>query len=164
MRTDRAEALNNAPLDDLLIILLRQYKRLLAEHGIELTEAGIKHIAQGIMQRSDPDSHAIAVREVLIQFVTESEAVLGRWNLTFEQSLKTTMNEMPGWESTSDFLEVANEKANAELRIASASALIAALGDLRYSAYLQQTIEHDPDEFESVVARRILHMTDKNMD
>ena len=164
MRADRAEALNKAPLDDLLIILLRQYKRLLAERGIDLTEAAMKHIAQGITQRSTPDSQAIAVRDALIQIVAESEAVLERWNLTFEQSLKTTMNDMPGWESTSDFLEIANEKANAELRIASASTLIAALGDLRYSAYLRQAIEHDPDEFESVVARRILHVTDKNID
>jgi hypothetical protein len=163
MRFDRAEALNNAPLDDLLIILLRQYKRLLAERGIELTEAAIKHITEAVMQRSSLDSQAIAVRDALIEIVTESEGVLARWNLTFEQSLKTTMTDMPGWESTSDFLEIANEKANAELRIASASALIAALGDLRYSAYLHQAIDYDPDEFESVVARRILDMMGKNI-
>ncbi len=160
MRSDRAEMLNNAPLDDLLIILLRQYKRLLAERGIELTETAMKHIAQSITQQLTPDSQAIAVRDRLIQIVAESEAVLANWNLTFEQSLKTTMTDMPGWESTSDFLEMANEKANAELRIASASALIAALGDLRYRAYLRQAIEHDPEEIESVVARRILLAAD----
>jgi hypothetical protein len=162
MRSDRSETLNNAPLEDLLTILLRQYKRLLDERGIQLTEAQINQIAQDIASQSAPDPKALAVRDALIQFVTESEAVLAGWNLTFEQSLKTTMTDMPGWESTSDFLEIANEKANAELRIASASALITALGDLRYRAYLRQAIEHDPEELESVVARRILQMNDKD--
>jgi hypothetical protein len=156
MRPDRVETLNNAPLEALLTILLRQYKRLLAERGIELTEAQISAIVNDITAHSHPNDVALAVREMLIRFVTESEAVLARWNLTFEQSLKTTMTDIPGWESTSDFLEIANEKANAELRIASASTLIAALGDRRYQAYMRQAIEHDPDELESVVARRTL--------
>lgn len=162
MRPDRVEALNNAPLADLLIILLRQYKRLLAERGIDLTEAQISRIAQDIVSHTHPNPEALAVRDALIPLVTESETVLARWNLTFEQSLKTTMTDMPGWESTSDFLEIANVKANAELRIASASALIASLGDLRYIAYLRQAIAHDPDEIESVVARRVLQMIGKN--
>lgn len=160
MRSDRSEILNNAPLEDLLTILLRQYKRLLAEKGIDLAEAQISRIAQDITSQTSPDKDALAVRDALIQFVAESGAVLARWNLTFEQSLKTTMTDMPGWESTSDFLEMANEKANAELRIASASALIAALGDLRYRVYLSQAIEHDPEELESVVARRVLLAAD----
>lgn len=161
MRSDRSEVLNNAPLEDLIAILLRQYKRLLAAKGIDLTEAQIGRIAQDAASRTPPGAEALAVREALVQFVAESEAVLSRWNLTFEQSLKTTMTDMPGWESTSDFLEIANEKANAELRIASASALIAALGDLRFRAYLSQAIEHDPEELESVVARRVLRLADK---
>jgi len=162
MRPNRLETLNNAPLEDLLIILLRQYKRLLAERGVELTEAQISQIAQDIATQKPVSALAIDVRDALIQFVAESEAVLARWNLTFEQSLQTTMTDMPGWESTSDFLEIANEKANAELRISSASALIAALGDLRYLPYLRQAIARDPEEIESVVARRIL--AGKNVD
>lgn len=161
MRPDRIEILNSAPLEDLLTILLRQYKRLLGERGIELTEAQISRIAQGIASQTPPNPEALAVRDALIPLVAESEALLARWNLTFEQSLKTPMTDMPGWESTSDFLEIANEKANAELRIASASALIAALGDLRYIAYLRQAIAHDPDEIESVAARRVLQMIGK---
>jgi hypothetical protein len=161
MRPDRIEILNSAPLEDLLTILLRQYKRLLGERGIELTEAQISRIAQGIVSQTSPNPEALAVRDALIPLVAESEALLARWNLTFEQSLKTPMTDMPGWESTSDFLEIANEKANAELRIASASTLIAALGDLRYIAYLRQAIAHDPDEIESVAARRVLQMIGK---
>lgn len=148
--------LNHAPLDDLLAVLLRQYKRLLAERGVTLTEADIQRLAQRIVESKSPDEQAQAVRAVLIDLVEESIGVLARWNLTFEQALKTEMTDMPGWETTSEFLEIANEKANAELRIASGAALVAALGDLRYADVLRAAIAYDPNEVETVVARRIL--------
>ncbi len=158
MRPDRATVLKNAPLEDLIGVLLRQYKRLLAERGTELSEADLKTIAGRIVRRATPDAREQAVRAALIEMVEESSAVLVRWNLTFAQALKTEMGDLPGWETTSDFLEVANEKANAELRIASASVLIAALGDLRYNDHLQAIIEHDPDEMEAVTAQRVLQL------
>jgi hypothetical protein len=156
MRPDRAEVLHNAPLHDLLVILLRQYTRLLAERTFDLTENSIQMIADDIAKSNPPGEHALALRGVLVDLVEESIAVLANWKLTFPQSLKTEMGDMPGWETTAEFLDIANEKGNAELRIASASTLVAALGNLRFAPYLLATIAHDPDEIEAVVARRVL--------
>lgn len=153
MRPNRVNTLTNAPTDELLTILLRQYKRLLAERGVTLTETDIHRIAQ----QEHLDEQAQAVRKILIDLIEESKGVLMRWNLTFEQSINTEMADIPGWESTSDFLEIANEKSNAELRIASGAALVAALGDLRYADVLRAAINHDPNEIETVIAQRILN-------
>lgn len=155
---NREQALNDAPLSDLLVILLRQYKRLLAERGIELTEAGIQALAQQMAEGSPPDDPAQAVRAVLADLVEESVAVLAQRNMTFAQSLQTDMADVPGWTTTAEFLEIANEKGNAELRIASASALLAALGDLRYADYLLAAIAHEPYEIETAAGRQVLSL------
>jgi hypothetical protein len=151
---NREQALNDAPLSDLLVILLRQYKRLLAERGIELTEASIQTLAHQIAEGSPPDKPDI--RAALIDIVEESVALLARRNMTFVQSLETDMADVPGWTTTAEFLDIANEKGNAELRIASASALLAALGDLRYADYLLAAITHEPHEIETVAGRQVL--------
>lgn len=151
---DREQALDNAPLSDLLVILLRQYKRLLAERGIELTEAAIQTLAHQLAEGTPPDEPA--VRTALIDMVEESVAVLARRNMTFAQALATDMADVPGWTTTAEFLEIANEKGNAELRIASASALLAALGDLRYAEYLLTAIAHEPHEIETAAAKQVL--------
>ncbi len=153
---DRAQALRQAPLSELLAILLRQYKRLLAERGVTLTEADIQALAQQMSVQAVTDNRAAVVRDILAGLVAESEQVLAGWNLTFAESLRTDMSAMPGWETTADFLEIANEKGNAELRISSASALLAALGDLRCARHLLAAIAHEPAEIETVVARRVL--------
>lgn len=156
MRPDRAAVLAQAPLHDLLVVLLRQYKRLLSERDISLTEADIRMIASHIVERQPPDEREQAIRTVLAALVEESLAVLAAWGLTFEQSLATTMTDIPGWETTADFLEIANEKGNAELRIASASALAVALGVVGFAPHLRAVLLHDPDELEGMVARRVL--------
>lgn len=156
MTLNRADRLQNAPLHDLLVILLRQYKRLLDTSGVTLSEADIRSIADHIIQHQPPDTREQTIRDALAQLVSESLDVLGRWNLTFEQALHTEMSAMPGWESTAEFLEVANEKGNAELRIASASVLVTALGDWRYVPHLFTVIAHNPDDLEALTARRVL--------
>lgn len=156
MRPDRAEILRNAPLNDLLAILLRQYPRLLAQQAIELIEGDIQTLARDIVEGRPPGDLATAVREALVTLVEDSLGVLAGWGLTFEQALKTDMGDMPGWETTAEFLDIANEKGNAELRIASGAVLVTALDDLRYAPHLLVSIAHDPDELEAVVARRLL--------
>jgi hypothetical protein len=153
---DREQALDDAPLSDLLVILLRQYKRLLSERGIELTEAAIQTLAHQLAEGAPPPEPSQSIRAVLIDMVEESIAVLARRNMTFVQSLETDMADVPGWTTTSEFLEIANEKGNAELRIASASALLAALGDLRYAEYLLAAITHEPHEIETAAGKQIL--------
>jgi hypothetical protein len=145
-----------APLEDLYTLLLRQLKRPLLTYGIPLSDADAAHIAAEIVQRAPLTDQSQAVRDGLIEVVAESERVLANWNLTFEQSLETGMDAMPGWESTAEFLDIANDKSNAEIRIAAASALVTALGDLRYAPHLLTLAAGDPDEMDTAVAERTL--------
>src|SRR5687767_8052390 len=104
VRPDRASLASHAPLDELLSLLLRQFKRPLAAHGIAFSDGDANAIASAIVSRTPLSEKALQIREGLIAAVTQSEEVLGAWNLTFEQSLETGMDAMPGWESTADFL------------------------------------------------------------
>ena len=156
VRPDRASLAANAPLEDLYTLLLRQFRRPLSTFGVTLSDSDAAAVAGEIARREPRSKQALAVRGGLVEVVAESERILAGWNLTFEQSLATSMDVMPGWETTAEFLDVANEKSNAELRIASASALVAALGDLRYAPYLLHLAAGDPGELDTAVARRTL--------
>jgi hypothetical protein len=66
------------------------------------------------------------------------------------------MGDMPGWETTAEFLDIANEKSNAELRISAGSALILVLGDDRYKDYLTFLVENPAlDDVSAIMAKRI---------
>ncbi len=148
----RIQELHKAPLEELLMILLRQFKTLIAPIEIKDTMT----FALRRVENAPLDAEAEALRERLIDLVSESERVLAGWDLSFAESLLTEMGDMPGWETTAEFLEIANAKSNAELRIAAGSVLLAALGDLRRVPYLLTAIAHDPDEVETVAAKRLL--------
>ncbi len=156
MLPDRLAAYRNAPLADLLALLLRQFRRPLATRGVDLTDAQDEALAHQIADRADLGEQGQAIRAALIDLIGESEAVLARWNLTFRQSLDTEMNDIPGWTSTAEFLEIANEKANAELRISTGAALLTALGDPRYAPDLLFLVERGDDDVDSIIARRVL--------
>jgi hypothetical protein len=150
---DRAQTFADAPLDELLSVLLRQLKRPLAVHGVHLTDADAERLAQDRM-----GGKPLTLPELpaaLVAVVSESEAVLRTMGLTFTQSLDTPMDALPGWESTSEFLELANEKSNAELRITLGAALALAFGEAQFKPYLQHLAEGDYGD-ESVIARRVL--------
>lgn len=153
---DRGTTLANAPLEDLLSILLRQFKRPLSSHGVTITDADAAQIAAELVARTPDTPQRQAIRDALIAAIAESEAVLARWGLTFERSLDTTMDAMPGWETTEEFLDIANEKTNAELRIAAGAALLLALGDARHARRIIHQIARDPDETEAQIGRRII--------
>lgn len=154
MRADPARRAAEAPLDELTALLLRQFKRPLAAQGVNLSDADIAALSAAV-HRAPPPA-AAPVRAGLRAAIAESEAVLARWGLTFRQSLQTTMTDIPGWQSTAEFLQIAEEKANAELRIAAGAALLAALGDLAYVPHLLDLIAHDPDDLDAIIARRVL--------
>ncbi len=156
MHPDRLAAYRDAPLADLLAILLRQFRRPLAGRGIDLTDAEIETLAQRIAERADPGEQAAAIRAALVDLIAESETVLARWTLTFRQSLDAEMTDISGWHSTAEFLEIANEKANAELRISTGAALLAALGDPRCAPDLLWLVERGEDDLDAVIARRVL--------
>ncbi|MEO8391709.1 MAG: hypothetical protein ABI700_01835 [Chloroflexota bacterium] len=149
-------AYQNAPLGDLLSILLRQVRRPLKGHGVDLTDAEAESLAHDLTAHAPLSEKAQAIRAALVDLIAESETVLTRWNLTFQQSLDTEMKDISGWESTAEFLEIANEKANAELRISTGASLLAALGDLRYASDLLFLVERGEDDLDAVIARRVL--------
>jgi hypothetical protein len=156
VRPDRASLASSAPLDELLTLYLRQLKRPLAAQGVPLNDADIHDIVRGIVSRTPPNAQAEAVRAALVALVTESEGVLAQWNLSFEQALDTGMDAIPGWESTAEFLDIANEKSNAEIRIAAGAVLVSALGDLRYAPHLLALAARKDDDVDNAVARRVL--------
>ncbi len=160
MLPERHSAFEDAPFTELLAILLRQLRRPLASQGVTISDADADALAQAIAARAEPDSTVEAIHAALLALVADSEAVLAQWNLTFAQSLDAQMNDIPGWESTAEFLDIANEKANAELRISTGAALLVALGDPRYVPLLRLLVERasdgnvaDPDD---IIARRVL--------
>ncbi len=159
MSRNRAENVARWRIDELTAILLRQFKRLLAQRDVELTEVEIQALAHAASKRMPLPVFQQEICAVLRALIRESRATLAQWNLTFERSLKTSMEDLPGWETTADFLEIANEKGNAELRISAGSALLALLGDYSGVGALLATYQHgaeDPEDVDAVIARRAL--------
>ncbi len=152
---DPLSAYQNAPLADLLALLLRQFRRPLASRGVNITDADAEKLAGALVAHEGLSETAFQIRAALVDLVAESYGELQRWNLTFQQSLDADMSGIPGWESTAEFLEIANEKANAELRISTGAALLAALGDRRYEADLR-FLAARPGDLDGVIARRVL--------
>lgn len=159
MVRNRAENATMWDLDKLAAILIRQFKRPLAERGVTPTENEIQAIAQAAANRQPPDADALKLREAMADVVRESLDVLAAWGMTYRESLATGMDQMPGWETTADFLMLANEKGNAELRISAGASLLALLGDTRFSDLLIACYQHgqdDPEDVDAVIARRAL--------
>ncbi len=152
---DRAHSFANAPIDDLLGVLLRQLKRPLAVHGFKLTDAEANRLASERVAGKIPQ-RTLDLVATLEKIMQESEAVLRNLGLTFQSSLDADMNTIGGWETTAEFLDLANEKVNAELRITLAAALdMAFVGDARYAHYLMFLAGGDYGD-ETVIARRAL--------
>lgn len=143
MIPDRAGNIENWELDKLVVILLRQFKRLLDTRQVSLTDNQMQTIGAHVASGAAPDDLMRAICDALASIIAESEGVLDAWGLTFAQSLATDMNAMPGWETTADFLTIANEKVNAEIRICAGAALMLLLGDRRYAHYPLQAAAYD---------------------
>jgi len=157
-----SEQFGDAPLDDLIRVLLSQFKRLLADNGVSLTADETLEVARAIANRT---SHAkcSAIRTVMKQLVKESIDLLqDRWGLTFLKSLYAQIDDIDNWNSTAEFLEIANEKSNAELRISAGATLLVAMGELSFVPYLINIIHHDAGvmDVDAVFAKRaLLHIS-----
>lgn len=166
MIPDRAGNVENWEMDRLVVILLRQFKRLLDQRGVELSNSDMERIGQAVSQRAAPDEQTRTAAAALLDVIAESEQALAAWDLTFAQSLRTDMNALGGWETTADFLQLANEKINAEVRISAGSALALLLGEARHASHLLTAIEHDLTtrgslDVDAAIARRaLLHAAD----
>jgi hypothetical protein len=154
---DPAETFATLPIDDLLVVLLKQMKRPLASVGVNISDDEAKRCVQSRMEGRWQEPPGLL--DGLAAAVEDSEKVLAQWGLSFQKSLDTAMDKIPGWETTAEFLELANEKANAELRITLGAALTLGLGgETRYVPYLEYLAAGDYSD-ETVIARRALEFS-----
>ncbi len=156
--TNPTESLNDAPFAELITILLRQLRNLLNERGVKLSNEDIQAVAQALENR-EAHPHIPAIQDAMKHLVNESLDLLqARWGYSFAQSLQADMSDIGGWETTEEFLDIANHKSNAELRVSAGSALLVALGDSSYQPYLMTVIDHDAglNDVDAVLAKRVL--------
>ncbi len=156
--TDHAQTFANAPMQDLLSVLLRQLKRPLGTQGFKLTDAEANRLASERVAGKTPQ-RSLELVAALEEVVRESEAVLADLGLTFQTSLGADLSTLGNWQTTAEFLDLANEKANAELRITLGAALdMAFVGDDRYAHYLIFLAGGDYGD-ETIIAQRVLTFT-----
>lgn len=159
MVRNRAQNVTSWTIEELTAILIRQFKRLLVEDGIELTENDIQALAKQVAARQVRPANVDALCAILRELIGESLDVLMGWGFNFAKSLQTGMDTLPGWETTADFLTLANEKGNAELRISAGAALLALLGDYSHVDKCWDTYRHgadDAEDVDAIIARRAL--------
>jgi hypothetical protein len=160
--TDRTEQLMQVPLQQLVIDLLRQFNKptLLGKHRVSLNKAEMDMIAEAVAHQDTLPTMAQEINAALAQIVQESVAELQtRFGLTFAESLaKIDLSEVSDWQTTAEFLEIANHKSNAELRISAGTSLMVLLGDVRYADYLFSVIDVDGglDDVDAMIAKRAL--------
>jgi hypothetical protein len=159
---DRANQLLQVPLPLLIPDLLRQFSKptLLGKYDINLSKAEMDNIAERVEKRETLPDSVVAINDALADIVRESvDELQQRFGLTFAQSLaKTDMSDIGGWQTTAEFLEIANHKNNAELRISAGTSLMMFLGDARLAAYLFTVIHNDNglDDVDAMIAKRAL--------
>jgi hypothetical protein len=150
-----SDQLKKLPLATLLADLLKQINKpsLLGARGIRLSHEEITKIAETVEAEK-------ALLDAIFDIVQESlDELKTRFGFSYEESLKTQdMNAIGGWETTADFLELANTKSNAELRISLGASLLAFFGDKRAAEQLFTVIEMDAgiEDVDALIAKRAL--------
>lgn len=150
----RAQTFATAPMQDILYVVLRQLRRPLASKGVDISDAEAQSLAAARIA-----GEALARPELitaLLAVIEESEAVLAALGLTYVKSLDTDMATLGGWETTADFIDLAERKSNAELRITLAAGMALAYGqEQRYLPYLMHTAKGDYGDESSIAFRCI---------
>jgi hypothetical protein len=150
-----SDQLKKLPLATLLADLLKQINKpsLLGARNIRLSHEEINKIAETVEAEK-------ALLDAIFDIVQESlDELKTRFGFSYQESLKTQdMNAIGGWESTADFLELANTKSNAELRISLGASLLAFFGDKRAAEQLFTVIELDAgiEDVDALIAKRAL--------
>ena len=150
-----ADQLKKLPLAILLADLLKQINKptLLGARNIRISQEEIDKIAMEVKAEKP-------LLDAIFDIVEESLAELkSRFGFSYEESLRTQdMNAIGGWETTADFLELANTKSNAELRVSLGASLLAFFGDKRAAEALFTVIAVDDgiDDVDALIAKRAL--------
>ena len=157
-----AEQLKNIPLTILVPDMLKQFNKLtlLGQHGINLSKLEMDAIAETLTEGKALPENASAINNALYDIVQESITLLDdRFSLNFAKALETTdISDVADWHTTADFLEIANEKSNAELRISAGCSLMVFLGDVRLANHLLTVIRVDDgvNDVDAMIAKRAL--------
>lgn len=166
-----AEQLKNITLAILVPDMLKQFNKLtlLGQRGINLSKIEMDAIAEALTEGNALPEKVPAINDALHEIIQESITLLDeRFGLTFEKSLKTMdISDVANWHTTADFLEIANEKSNAELRISAGCSLMAFLGDVRLAKHLLTVIRVDDgvNDVDAMIAKRALsHYAKLDMD
>lgn len=165
------EQLKTLPLTILVADLLKQFNKptLFIQRGVNLTKAEMDAIATALEKQQALPEKVASINDALADIIGESLTLLdNKFGLSFEQSLRTLdISDVAEWETTSDFLEIANEKSNAELRISAGVSLMVFLKDVRLVAHLLTVIRVDDgiNDVDAMIAKRaISHYTGVDMD
>lgn len=150
-----SDELKKLPQAILIADLLKQVNKpsLLGARGIQLSKEDIDRIAA--TSEADKD-----LRDALLDIVEESlHELKERFGFSYGESLRSQdMSVISGWETTAEFLELANYKVNAELRISLGASLLAFFGDKREAEHLLTLIEADAglNDVDALIAKRAL--------
>ncbi|MGB7337483.1 MAG: hypothetical protein WBC91_01215 [Phototrophicaceae bacterium] len=162
MMENPAEQLKKVPLTLLVPDLLKQFNKpsLLAQRGVILSKVEIDDIGEAVNQQQPLPDNTRAICEALADIVRESLVVLDdEFSLSFERALQTLdISDVAAWETTADFLEIANIKSNAELRISAGCSLMVFLGDASLAKHLLTLIKVDAgtNDVDAMIAKRAL--------
>lgn len=160
--TNPQTQLMHLPTAVLIADLLKQFnKPTLLGHGTSrLTQVQIQQIATAAAQKTGLPDLVTAIKQRLAAIIDESlNELQERFDLSFVQALQTQdISQVAHWETTADFLTIANIKSNAELRVSAGSALMTFLGDDRYRTYLWLVIAIDAgiNDVDAMIAKRAL--------
>lgn len=156
--TSPAAQLSTAPLAELISLLFQQFKKPFVEHDIDTSPEALHRLTDAAaVHQSPPDGDTI--RNLLHTIIQESEATLRNdFGFTFAESLQKTMNDVTGWTSTAEFIDRANTKSTAELRISTAALLLAFLGDATFVPHIRTVLADDAgaEDVDGVLAMRAL--------
>lgn len=158
MSTDNLRKLVQAPLVEVVNLLLRQCAPWLEAAGKSLDVAQCRDLA--IELASDDATAAAAPLIDNLKALVDSDLtqVLELWRSSFREFLAMDVADIGDWQSTADLLDLANDKAELEQRIVILSALLVICGKREYGAYLLEVIEFDDGvmDLDAVIARRAL--------
>ena len=153
-----AEGLSRAPLGEIIWMLLQHFRAELADAGSALGADEARELA-GALAAGQSHAKADAMTQTVADLVDGQLSILdSRWEIDFATCLRADMASIGAWRTTAEFLELANDKAEAETSIALGSALLVAAGRSEYASYLLDVLDYDAGAFDidGAIARRIL--------
>ncbi len=158
MPASPADRLGKAPLSEIILVLLQYFHAPLAENDLTLGAEEARELAQALSS-GRRRLRADALTQTIANLVDDCLTTLRvRWRMDFPTALRAELSDIGPWQSTAEFLELANDKAEAETQIALGAALLVATGRSEYTPYLINVIDHDAgaSDLEATVARRVL--------